>query len=218
MVEHNNTGPSALTDVEFEISHKMVCLRSLVYVYYKKLWSDGIDNLRREVHLMLQKLDEWLSVLAKESKPGDFATTTYCFELSSNFAIPDWNYFHTKYSCLEICRFTNLALDYVLSESSKYKLLEPSVLSELSASIKESIAEIYSNIKQHASALQSSLQKKVSVEKFIELGFGMPDDNNDVVGLELRNLVSEPKMEEIASDVCESWVDALEGLIRVKPL
>lgn len=216
MAKHNKIKENSLTDVEVEFDSVVQNLLTLCAAYYYKSQDRSLAAIADSAHTLLKSLCSWYAEIASNSKPERVHFDKFVYNLDQDFAIPDWRYFHTNYLSLEICRLTKLTLDYVLAENRVYKLIDPAILNDLSANIKQRIENLITNIGHLASTLQEELRKPSSIGKQVELVLGRPDEAEDQVGQELRKLVGVEKTKEFAADMCTSWTEALDGIHRLR--
>ena len=137
------------------------------------------------------------------------------YPLFPEFAIPNWEYLHTIIQRLEECKLIVATLDYLSSENAKVQVFDPAVFIKKSACIKENITSITADIHNHAWTMQQRLRSKGVVDTFLHHMFDDPNEGEPGVGSELLRLIDLAKMEETASDIFASWINALDTVIQL---
>lgn len=215
MVKYNENERDSLTAVEIDLDNIVETLTVLCAAYHYRPPDNASRNISDSVHSLVNSLSSWYSKIAQNSHLYNSYADIFVYSLDDGFSIPDWQYFHTNFLSLDLCRLTTLALDYILSENREQRLMDPETLKVFSENIKKCIGEILSNITSIATDVQQNLRRPSSIEKLFEIAFDRPDQATDLVGQEMRKLIGVEKMREIARDMCASWIEALDGIHRL---
>lgn len=169
---------------------------------------DG-EASRRFVGAIIANLDSLFSLVMTKQKE-------VAISFSKAFVIPGWEYFHFAFSYLDACRFTLATLGYLLSCEDFMALVGPDVLRKQAAHLREIIGKLCKSIRQHAVELRKRLQEPDAVQTLVQVILGHPADLKDPVGKELRNLVDEPWIGEIADKMLTSSIESLNGISNIK--
>jgi hypothetical protein len=170
-------------------------------------------GVRRVVTGMIRHMKSWFSTIATaRQSESDYLL----YHAADGLFIPGWNYFHSTFLCLDLCRFAIATLDYLLGQENFMALLEPNFLQMMSAQMKESIGKICQVVRQHAVECRQQMQAPETIDKLSRTILGCPNDEKDPVGKELREFIGEPVMNEIGSELIASWVEALNGISDIK--
>lgn len=207
MMECNRSKPESLTVMECEMTAVIDMLRMICDIYRcKPQRNDGIRKIKDAVKDMVQDLDDWQTAMV-DSWQG---------QMLKNSRILDWEYFHVVFLFLDLNQLTIHTLDYVLKENLEQRLLDQHDLETSSKHIRKSINELCVNINQVTSEKLDMFSLPGFPDQLIQDAFGHSEEDENIIGLDLKDLIGMPKLQEIASDICSSWREALEGVMRTK--
>ncbi len=223
MAESQKSETNSLTGVEREAHEIVDMLRALCVIYHLKPEKtsrgedpgEGIDGI-------LQNLQKWQSATARAWIDTCTVQKTFGFSSFTETRDLNWEYFHKIFVLLDLFRLILQTLDYAVAENRKRAVLDQHQLDESSKHMRKSIADLWTSIHEATSKVRDQLRQPGAAAKMVEVAFD-DDDNDDgrsqngnAVGLELRALIGVPRLEEIAADMCSSWIDGLDGILRTK--
>lgn len=215
MVETNKSEPNSMTEVEREADRIVDMLRSLCVIYYRKLHEPGHPPAE-SIASILQELQKWLSAISQAWQKRRIAQKQSSTLNMMEMKLLNWEYFHKIFVLMDLFRFVLLTIGYIEIENRDNSAALPQPrLDELAKPIKNSIAEIWKSMHESASQLRDRLSAPSASLKMVEVAFLKTDDS---IGQELRDIIGREKLEDSVSDLCASWVEALEGILRMKML
>lgn len=207
---------ASLTPYEHDNDLMLVSLEQLLTMALHKSYRPpnpyddaGFGNVVTEI---VKHINNWFSEFAAARHDESQRLLT---PVSAGLSVPNWLYFHSAFLCLDLCRFVLATLDYLLTQEKVVALLEPNFLQTMAAQMKESISETCKTVHQHAVECRQRLQAPETVRDFSRAIVGRPSNWKDPVGREIRELIGEPVMDEIVTELLASWVDALNGIIDI---
>lgn len=168
---------------------------------------------RKSARTIMAKLVEGFSIFTRSR---NVASDRASPPLSKGLVLPHWAGLHTAFVDLDVCRFTLATLDYLLSREDFMTLVGPDLLRDQVTHLKENVGKLCTATRQHAVELRKRLQEPDAIQKLVQMILGHPTNLNDPVGKELRNLVDEPWLGEIADKFLTSSIEALNGISDIK--
>lgn len=215
MLETNKSEPNSMTEVEREADKIVDMLRSLCAIYHnpRKLHEPG-HAPAETVACILQNLQKWLVATTQAWQKTRVAqkqsSTTEMIEMK----LLNWEYFHKIFVLMDLFRFVLLTIGYVEIENRKNSAALPQPrLDELVKPVRNSVANLWKSMHESASQLRDRLRAPSASRKMVEVAFSETDDS---IGQGLRDLIGREKLEDSMRDFCASWVEALEGILRMK--
>lgn len=216
MAESNKSERNSMTEVERESDGIVDMLRSLCAIYYQnsqKLHEPGHAPAESIVSI-LQDLQKWLFATNQAWQKIHVARKQSSTINIMEMKLLNWEYFHKIFVLIDIFRFVLLTIGYVEIENRKHSAALPRPrLDGLVKPIKNSITDLWKSINESASQLRDRLRAHSVPRKMVEVAFLETDDS---IGQDLRDIIGREKLEESVSDLCASWVEALEGILRMK--
>lgn len=216
MLETNKSEPNSMTEVEREADKIVNILRSLCAIYYhnpRKLHELG-HAPAETVASILQDMQKWLAATTqawqKTRVDQKQSSTTEMVEMK----LLNWEYFHKIFVLMDLFRFVLLTIGYVEIENRKNSAALPQPrLDELVKPIKNLVADLWKSMHESASQLRDRLRVPSASRKMVEVAFLETDDS---IGQGLRDLIGREKLEGGVRYFCASWIEALEGILRMK--
>lgn len=216
MAETKKSERNSMTEMERESDGIVDMLRSLCAIYYQnwqKVHEPG-HAPAESIVMILQDLQKWLvatkqawqkrHVARKQSSTIDFM----------EMKLLNWEYFHKIFVLIDLFRFVLLTIGHVDIENRKHSAALPqSRLDGLVRAINNSIIDIWKSINDSASELRDRLRAQSVSRKMVEVAFLETEDS---IGQDLRDIIGRDKLEESISDLCVSWVEALEGILSMR--
>lgn len=216
MVETNKSEPNSMTEVEREADEIVDMLRSLCVIYYRKPQKlHEPDHAPAEsIASILQDLQKWLSATTQAWQKIRVAQKQSSTVNMMEMKVLNWEHFHKIFVLMDLFRFVLLTIGYVEAENRKHGAGLPQPhLDELVKAIRNSIADIWKSMHESASQLRDRLRAPSASRKMTEVAFLETDDS---IGQELRDVIGREKLEDSVSELCSSWIKALEGILRMK--
>lgn len=215
MLETNKSEPNSMTEVEREADKIVDMLRSLCAIY------NNPQNLHEPCHTpaetvacILQDLQKWLvtntQVWQKTRVAQKQSSTTEMMEMK----LLNWEYFHKIFVLMDLFRFVLLTISYVEIENRKNSTALPQTrLDELVKPVRSSVTDLWKSMRESASQLRDRLKAPSTSRKMVEVAFLVTEDS---IGQDLKELIGREKLEDSMNDFCSGWVEALEGILRMK--
>ena len=194
--------------------------KELIFTSIERLWCistnrllpDQHDAANAESHTQLQNLESWFST-ASTSFDNQVANT---YPLTQELRIPTWHYFHEIHVLLDVCRFTHALTDLIDANVAKMDVTDKEFVKASSKRIRELVVKCFKCAHESASKIQIKFKSNATANEVIKAGLGHPDDNEDVVGLELQNFIPVSWLERFGAGLRESWAEALHGITQIK--
>ena len=216
MKEHSASDPYPFTDAEYTIGVVLTLFHELYSVFYQKPSPTEVDNVNVWLRNVLENLEIYIVTGSRTLESNMEAGMNASARLGERLTIPLWSYFHSMYTYLELCKYLNPLLDYMLAESRKYKYIDAIWLGSRLATIREEGKRLAANVRLCAKNLQDKLQGPAVLQEITReiLRDRSKTTSEDVIGTELQSLGDESNL--ICQDIQESWIEALDGLIGTK--
>lgn len=214
--QNSGSDPHVFTDAESTIGVVLTILHELFAVFYRKpptMEAEPIDSLiQNAIENLVMYIPTGSQTLESNMKAGMNASA----RLGESLKIPLWSYFHSMYTYLELCKFMAPLLDYVLAENRKCKYVDATWLSSKLAIFREEGKKLAANVRLSVKDLQERLRGPAVLQEITQevLRVTIKDETEDAIGTELGLLGNESTM--ICKDIQESWIEALDGVIRIK--
>lgn len=205
----------ALTRCEIEFEMITENLEKLCTMALSKIHQPHLDGkaFRKIAVSLIENLEKWISAIkTARQDESDYLMDKF----SADLAVPTWEYFHSAFVYLDLCRFTIATFNYLLSQEKFVALLESDFLMRQAIRVRGSVGKLCTAVRQHALERRQRLQKPGAVQKLSQVILGHQADSNDLVGKELRKLVDESWLDEIIDKLRTSWVEALSGISDIK--
>lgn len=216
MLENNKSEPNSMTEVEREAGIIVDMLRSLCAIYYHnpRKPHEPDDALAETVASILQDLQKWLAATMQAWQKTRVAQKQSATTEMMEMKVLNWEYFHKIFVLMDLFRFILLTISYVEIENRKNSAALPQPrLDELVKLVRNSVDNLWKSMHESASQLRDRLKAPRASRKMVEVAFLETDDS---IGQGLRDLIGREKLEDRVSDFCASWVEALEGILRMR--
>lgn len=214
--QNSGSDPYAFTDAESTIGVVLTILHELFAVFYRKpppMEAGPVDAL---IQNAVENLEMYIPTGSQTLESNMKAGMNASARLGESLKIPLWSYFHSMYTYLELCKFMAPLLDYVLAENRKCKYVDATWLGSKLAIFREEGKKLSANVRLSVKDLQERLRGPAVLQEITEevLRVVIKDETEDAIGTELGLLGNESTM--ICKDIQESWIEALDGVIRIK--
>ena len=216
MKEHSASDPHAFTDAEYTIGVVLTLFHELYSVFYQKPSPTEAEHVNIWLRNVLENLEIYIVTGSRTLESNMEAGMNASARLGERLTIPLWSYFHSMYTYLELCKYLNPLLDYMLAESRKNKYIDAIWLGSKLATIRDEGKRLAANVRFCATDLQDKLQGPAVLQEITReiLRDRSKSTSEDVIGTELQSLGNESNL--ICQDIQESWIEALNGLIGTK--
>lgn len=174
------------------------------------------EHLLDYFRIVMTEADRWVSYLLERIEHSAQNATKLSCALTPRLEIPGWRYLHSLFVDLESLQLISFFLEDFVARvrDFNYADLKPHVKD--AAPLKTKIQEAVASIRQAVTKFQKQLRGGGLVSELVEASIGQPENQEDTVALELRNLLGESWVEIKGADLLASWEDALDGVLRVK--
>jgi hypothetical protein len=111
-----------------------------------------------------------------------------------------------------------MLLDALLAVSALLRVVpaDASGVSETVAEIAELVEKVYGEVRRRASDLRNELGESGVVGGIVDALLGREGGEGSGVGVAVEEVVGEAGMEMWVASVVESWIEGLDGVLRVK--
>ena len=174
------------------------------------------EHLLEYFHTVMSEMDRWVSYLVERVETSPQDATRLTFALTSRLEIPGWRYLHSFFVDLESLQLILYFLEDAVARIRDANLADLKPCVKDAAPLKIKILEAAASIHQAVRTLQKQLRGGGIVSELVEASIGHPENKEDTVALELRDLLGESWVEIKGADLLASWEDALDGVLRVK--
>ena len=211
----SGSDPNAFTDAESTIGFVLGILQELYETFTHKAPLTEAGPVDAWIRNAVENLEMYIPTGSQTLESNIKAGMNASALLGESLKIPLWSYFHSMYTYLELCKYLAPLLDYLLTENRKYKLVDATWLSSKLAIFREEGKKLSANVRLSATDLQDKLRGTDVLQEMTQeiLRNTNKDKTEDVIGTELCLLGSESTM--ICKDIQESWIEALNGVIRI---
>ena len=214
--QNSCSDPYAFTDAESTIGVVLTILHELFAVFYRKpppMEAGPVDAL---IQNAVENLEMYIPTGSQTLESNMKAGMNASARLGESLKIPLWSYFHSMYTYLELCKFMAPLLDYVLAENRKCKYVDATWLGSKLAIFREEGKKLSANVRLSVKDLQERLRGPAVLQEITEevLRVTIKDETEDAIGTELGLLGNESTL--ICKDIQESWIEALDGVNRIK--
>ena len=216
MKQNSGSDPDAFTDAEYTIGVVLTLFHELYTVFYQKPPPTEAEHVNVWLRNVIDHLEVYIPTGSRTLESNMEAGMNASARLGERLTIPLWSYFHSMYIYLELCKYLNPLLDYMLAESRKYKYIDAIWLGSKLATIRDEGKRLTANVRLSATDLQDKLRGPAVLQEITReiLRDRSKITSEDVIGTELRSLGNESTV--ICQDIQESWIEALDGIIGTK--
>lgn len=216
MKQSSSSEPHAFTDAEYTIGVVLAIFHELYTVFYQKPPPVEAEPVDAWLRVALENLEMYIPTGSQTLESNMEAGMNASARLGDSLKIPLWSYFHSMYTYLELCRYLAPLLDYVLAENRKCKHVDAAWLGSKLAKLREEGKKLSTNVRLSVTDLRDKLRGPAVLQEITRevLGDTNKDRSEDVIGMELRSLGNESSV--MCKNIQESWIEALDGVIRTK--
>ncbi|CAD6577882.1 MAG: hypothetical protein ASARMPREDX12_008547 [Alectoria sarmentosa] len=215
MKQNSGSDPRSFTDAEYTIGVVLTILYELYTVFHQKpppMEAKPVDAWLRNA---VENLEIYIPTGSRTLESNMEAGMNASALLGESLKIPLWSYFHSLYTYLELCKFLTPILDYVLAENRKCKHVDASWLGSKVVIFREEGRKLSANVRLSATDLRDKLRGPVVLQEITrEVIRDTNNKSKDVIGTELHLLGNEST--KICKNIQESWIEALDGVIRTR--
>lgn len=165
------------------------------------------ETLEEDLAAYIKSLDNITNV--SESR----ALTT---RFGSDFRAPNHNYYHLMFIILDVCQICRTAILYLENAVRENPFLDPKILAFSCKRIELMILRMAAQTEISIASQKTLFQDgnaTAQVERAIRWG---PHDEQDMIGRELDTIIDPTDLEQFAANICENWMDALNGVLKTK--
>lgn len=214
MDDMTTTHPESLTTPEAQTMSVVNILRFFCTIYQLEISLSSVGVGDKDRYNILRELKSWYSsmtssVIFDGSLPG-----LVPFFLSGEPGVLNWEYFHGIFTVLDTFQLTIQALDYALVENLKILVFDQAHLEAVSNEVKEMMNQALARTHKAVSMLIYKLRVPGAAAKMVEHTI---KKDASFIACDLEALIGMPGLEEIAANICSSWAEGLEGILRTKP-
>lgn len=182
-----------------------------ILAFYKS----GLKPEASRKHIM-QALEHLASFQEKAGQalnnPSQFEGLSTYFR--PKFATPNASYLQHYFGIFDVCHAIRRCVSCVMNLNEGKKIVEPASLLRLSVQLVAGNKSIALKAEEQASTMQRGLQGERTVKDIVETAFDGQDERQDLIGEELQKTIGQPNMERIAERLRDSWIEALDGIVK----
>ena len=207
----------SFTDAERISTH----LTNVLSVFYR-LFSDkekyNVELIKESISPLFSELQGGLEDITASLTTNLEGGWIFSMKLSSGTHIPLWNSFHSLYTYLDLCKFVTAAVAYMVTENKKRAIVGHAWLLDRSETLKRENQELQKACVRSAEDLRAKLKEESFIQQLQEAVLPRPrnGEDEDKIAEELRKLEAELDTKWTLRSVQESWIEGLEGIIRLK--
>ena len=131
-----------------------------------------------------------------------------------NLATPNASYLQQYFGIFDVCHAIRKCVSCVMMLNEENKIIEPASLLKLSLRLVAGNKSIALKAEEQASTMQRELRGEHTVRDTVKATFDGQDERRDLIGEELQKTIGQPKMERIAARLRDSWIEALDGIVK----
>lgn len=176
--------------------------------------SEKLEAARKAIMGALEKIASFHGRAASVLESMKDEPKGFFIFLQPKFTAPSAAYFRHHFGLLDICHCVRKVVDRVRALNEGHELVEPVSMLGISARITDGYRSLALEAGEQALAMQRRLQHECSARDIIAGVFDGQSGQQDPVGMELRSTIGQPNMAEIAEDLRQSWIEALDGIVR----
>ena len=165
---------------------------------------------------VMNEVDRWVSYMLERAETSLQDTTKLAFALTARLETPGWHYLHSMFVNLESLQMIHFFLEDSVTRIRDSNMTDLKPYVKDAAPLKTKVLEAAASIRLEVMKLQKQLRGGGVVSELVEASIGHPENKEDSVALELRDLLGESWVEIKGADLLASWEDALDGVLRVK--
>ena len=129
-------------------------------------------------------------------------------------ATPNASYLQHYFGVFDVCHAIRRCVSCVMNLNEENKIVEPASLLRLSARLIAGNKSIALKAEEQASIMQRGLRGERAVRDTVAAAFDGQDERQDMIGEELQKTIGQPNMERIAECLRDSWIEALDGIVK----
>lgn len=161
----------------------------------------------------LEAMASFQDLMAKSIDAG-IESGKLCTYLRPNITPPQAAFFRTYFEMFDVCHVVKKVADCTKTLNGDRALLEPKSLLQLCARIVACNQSIALKVEEYALTIQKAIRQECAIGDIVAATFHGQHGQQDLVGSELKTLFDQQHVERIAEDLCESWTEALDGIVR----
>lgn len=208
------TYPESLTTPEAQTVCIINILRFFCTVYQLEVPLPSVGVGDKDAYNILRELKTWYSSMTSSMIFDGSLPELVRFFLSGEPGVLNWEYFHGIFTILDTFQLTIKALDYALVENLKILVFDQAHLEAVSNEVKGMMNLALARTHKAVSMLIYKLRVPGAAAKMVEHTI---KKDESFIACDLEALIGMPGLEEIAANICSSWAEGLEGILRTKP-
>ncbi|MCJ1464356.1 hypothetical protein MMC07_002969 [Pseudocyphellaria aurata] len=206
--EDSTENTSSFTRYEIHTANMIDILRFMCY------FSRDGKRARDTTCTLLRDLRHWYSAMSAAVLSEERLEETVPHYLSIETGSLNWVYFHAMFTILDVFRLTIQTLDYLLEKNPTLHSFDQDLLKAASIDIKAIIGVCWANIHKSVTTIINKLRRSGAASMMVDNTINR-DEN--LIGCNVKDLIGMPALVDIASDICSSWVEGLEAIMRLLP-
>lgn len=137
-------------------------------------------------------------------------------DLGVGLKFPTWRYFHWHLTILDTCQFCRATITHLSLKDRHSPSVDSDFLANRIRRLQAFIQEIQSLTECNVSYQQASIRSENSKNELAHvIRWGMHEEQ-DAVGKALDSLIDQATMEKTVKCVCDSWTEAMAGVLKAK--
>ena len=161
-------------------------------------------------------LEEMLDCFIKELDAFSSDSRELLIDFGFGFVAPNWRYYHWLFIILDICQFCRASIVYLLTVVREKHLVDPEFLVYRCERLKALMWKLTSLTETNVSQQQDFLRAGIAANNLAHaVRWGLHSEQ-DAVGKAFESLIGQPGLESTVTHVCESWLEAMGGVIKAQ--
>ena len=176
--------------------------------------SEQLEDNKRMMLALFEILDETIEGFIKALDGFAVASGETFTHLGAGLMTPNWKYYHWFFVILDICQFCKVSMVHLLVAIREHPFVDPESLLHRCERLRVLIWKITSQTELNVSHQQQLLRNGNAAQELTRaIRWGLHEEQ-DTVGKALESLIDQRSLKRMAADMCESWTEALDGILK----
>lgn len=211
---HRESGSSnngtAIEDKQYSIVSMLKYLCSLAAN------ADQPRTKQSKMLVLFDPLEAALADLRRALEGNSSASEDTTADLGVGFTFPTWKYYHWHLTILDACQFYRATMMHLTFKNRDSNFVDSNFLANRIDRLQALIREIQSLTESNVSCQQASIRSETAKHKLVHAIRWGQHEEQDAVGKALESLIDQATMEMTVKDVCDSWTEAMDGILKAK--
>ncbi|KAI9851121.1 MAG: hypothetical protein M1838_004456 [Thelocarpon superellum] len=160
----------------------------------------------------IDSLEQWLQGKSSHTH-GDHVEAMQVLALKSSPPSLNWEHLHEQFLCLDALKGILALLNFVTAGP---KAMKDAISKERDLRLRSLVRDAHERIRSQTRQRRNLLSESGVVGQVVDAMLERREDGQGTIGSVLQELIGEAETERVASRFIESWLEALDGILRVK--